>query len=71
MTELPVRRFPWPLMYLGAPFVTFFREVLEMRYLWCIPLQLNSTKLWHTALDVAVRQTLIGLGCLAAPPETS
>jgi len=69
---LPLRRFPWPLIYLGAPFVPFFREILEMRYLWRIPLRLDNRKLValigrepHTALDVAVRQTLVDLGCLA------
>ncbi len=62
---------PGPLLYLDAPFVTFFREALEMRYLWQIPLRLDNTKLValigrepHTALDVAVRQTLEDLGCV-------
>jgi nucleoside-diphosphate-sugar epimerase len=54
-----------------APFVETFREMLEMRYLWREPLQLDSSKLVaflgsepHTPLDVALRETLSGLGCL-------
>ena len=32
-------------MFLGAPFVTFMREALEMRYLWQKPLRLDNSKL--------------------------
>jgi nucleoside-diphosphate-sugar epimerase len=35
--ELPVRRFPWPIVRLASPFVPLFRELLEMRYLWTTP----------------------------------
>lgn len=74
--DLPIRRFPWALIYAGAPFVTFFREVIEMRYLWRIPLRLDNAKLVsligaepHTPLDAALRRTLMELGCLPdAPP---
>jgi nucleoside-diphosphate-sugar epimerase len=69
--RLPIRRFPWPVLYLAAPVVTLFREMLEMRYLWREPLQLGNAKLVaalgeepHTPLDVAVRRSLEGLGCL-------
>jgi nucleoside-diphosphate-sugar epimerase len=71
--RLPIRRFPWPALYLLAPFVTLFREMLEMRYLWRAPLRLDNGKLLaflgeepHTPLDTAVRASLEGLGCLGA-----
>ena len=66
----PIRRFPWFLIYLLAPFVVTFREMLEMRYLWQTSLQLDNRKLLaflgeepHTELDSALRATLVGLGC--------
>ena len=43
--QLPIRKLPWIVFYLGAPFVTFLREALEMRYLWRTPLRLDNTKL--------------------------
>ena len=64
-------RFPWPLVLAASPFVPTFREMLEMRYLWRAPLRLDNRRLVgvlgaepHTPLDVAVRKTLAGLGCL-------
>jgi nucleoside-diphosphate-sugar epimerase len=69
--ELPQRPFPWPLLTLAAPFVTFIREMQEMRYLWREPLRLDNAKLVrtlgeepHTPLDQAVARTLEGMGCL-------
>jgi len=69
--NLPVRAFPWPLVTLLSPFVTLFREMREMRYLWREPLRLSNDRLLgvltnevHTPLDQAVRTTLTGLGCL-------
>ena len=66
---LPVRRFPWALLTLLAPFKTLFREMREMRYLWRVPLRLDNTRLTtllgaepHTPLELAVRQALAGLG---------
>jgi len=63
----------WPAIYLAAPFVTFCHEMLEMRYLWQTELRLDNNKLKlflgeepRTPLTDAVRQTLIGLGCLGA-----
>ena len=57
----------------GNVIVETFREMLEMRYLWREPLQLDNRKLVaflggepHTPLDTALRETLSGLGCLAA-----
>lgn len=54
-----------------SPFVTVFREMLELRYLWQRPVRLDNVKLIaflgaepHTPIDEAVRTTLVGLGCL-------
>jgi nucleoside-diphosphate-sugar epimerase len=65
-----IRRFPWFAIYLAAPFVETFREMIEMRYLWRHPLRLDNEKLVtflgeepHTPLDQALRETLSGLGC--------
>ena len=72
LPRLRVRRFPWPLLVATSPFVTFLREMMEMRYLWREPLRLDNARLVaalgaepHTPLDEAVRRTLVGLGCLA------
>ncbi|MFZ5893611.1 MAG: NAD-dependent epimerase/dehydratase family protein [Myxococcota bacterium] len=69
----PIRRFPWFAIYLLAPFIETFREMLEMRYLWSRSLLLDNKKLVtflgeepHTELDQALRTTLSGLGCLAS-----
>ena len=63
--KLPVRQFPWWLATLASPFVTLFRELLEMRYLWQQPLQLDNRKLVallgaepHTELKQAIGDTL-------------
>jgi nucleoside-diphosphate-sugar epimerase len=73
-----VRRFPWALLMLAAPFVTFIREMREMRYLWRQPIRMDNAKLVatlgaepHTPLDDAVRSSLIGLGCLSGPPAAA
>jgi nucleoside-diphosphate-sugar epimerase len=74
--DLPIRPMPWWLFYVAAPFVTFMREALEMRYLWKETLQLDNAKLRrligeepHTKLDRAVRETLQALGCLDPDEE--
>jgi nucleoside-diphosphate-sugar epimerase len=66
-----IRRFPWFAAYAASPFVTVFREMLELRYLWQRPVQLDNTKLVaflgaepRTPIDTAVRTTLVGLGSL-------
>ena len=71
--EPAVTAFPWWFTVLAAPFVTTFREMLEMRYLWRVPLHLDNARLEtvigtepHTPLDQAVETTLMGLGCLDA-----
>ncbi|HEY7978387.1 MAG TPA: NAD(P)H-binding protein [Rhizomicrobium sp.] len=70
--KLKMRRFPWPLIVLGSPFVALFRELREMRYLWKVPVHITNARLVsvlgeepHTPLDEAVRTTLEGLGCLS------
>ncbi len=70
--HLPVRRYPWPALLALSPFVTLFREMREMRYLWREPIRLDNARLRgaigaepHTPLEAAVRLTLEGLGCLA------
>ena len=69
--RLPIRSFPYALIYALAPFVETFREMIEMRYLWIKPIGLDNTKLVrflgaepHTPLDVAMRATLADMGCL-------
>lgn len=76
--RVKVRKFPWWAMTLAAPFVTLAYELREMRYLWAEPLRLDNAKLVaflgaepQTPLDEAVRTTLDGLGCIAAPAETA
>jgi nucleoside-diphosphate-sugar epimerase len=61
--------FPWFAVYLLAPFVETFREMIEMRYLWSSALALDNAKLSaflgeepHTPLDEALRTTLRELG---------
>ena len=70
-SPLPIGPAPWPLLYLGAPFVTFFRELLEMRYLWQQDVQLDNHKLTgligaepHTPIELALWHVLADLGCL-------
>jgi nucleoside-diphosphate-sugar epimerase len=67
--------FPWFAAYLLAPFNETFREMIEMRWLWKQPLELVNDKLVaflgeepHTPLDVALGETLRGLGCLRDEP---
>lgn len=70
--KIRVRRTPWGLMRLLSPFVPVFRELREMRYLWNVPVRMDNERLRttlgaepHTPIDVAVRATLAGLGCLS------
>jgi len=70
-TAPKTRQFPWWLIRLASPFVTTMRELLEMRYLWRVPLRMDNARLVavlgeesHTPLDEAVEATLVGLGCL-------
>lgn len=69
--QLPMRTFPWWLTSLASPFVTMFREVREMHYLWLQPLRLSNRKLINllgneprTELNQAIETTLKGLHCM-------
>ncbi len=71
-----IKPFPWWAIKLASPFVNPCHEMLEMRYLWQIPLQLDNTKLraligaeTHTPLDDAVAATL-GHRARAIGPES-
>jgi nucleoside-diphosphate-sugar epimerase len=70
--KLALRRFPWWLVTIASPFVETFGEMLEMTYLWRMPVRLDNRRLLaflgeepHTPTIDAVRATLQGLGCLA------
>jgi nucleoside-diphosphate-sugar epimerase len=78
LARLPIKAFPWRLLMLLAPFVPVLREMREMRYLWRVPLRLDNARLRrlvgeepHTPLDEAVRESLVGLGCLPTTPGGS
>jgi nucleoside-diphosphate-sugar epimerase len=67
-----LRAFPWWLVTLASPFVATFRELREMRYLWCQPVRMSNGHLVavlghepHTPLDEAIEATLEGMGCFA------
>ncbi|MBC8792004.1 MAG: hypothetical protein C6Y20_10380 [Tagaea sp. CACIAM 22H2] len=60
-----IRSFPWFIVWLGAPFMPFLRETLEMTWLWRKSLALDNSRLLsfigrepHTALDDAVKAAL-------------
>jgi nucleoside-diphosphate-sugar epimerase len=60
-----IKPFPWWAVKLGSPFVNAFHEMLEMRYLWQVSLQLDNSKLRaligaeaHTPLEEALAATL-------------
>ncbi|HEX3397828.1 MAG TPA: NAD-dependent epimerase/dehydratase family protein [Steroidobacteraceae bacterium] len=67
-----IKPFPWWAVKLSSPFVNVCREMLEMRYLWQVPLELHNEKLHaligpesHTPIEVALAATLrdnIGAG---------
>lgn len=66
-----LRRFPWWLLRLAAPFVPTLREMMEMRYLWRVPVRMSNARLARvlgreplTPLQTAVETTLARLGCL-------
>jgi nucleoside-diphosphate-sugar epimerase len=70
-TQPKLRAFPWWLVTMASPFVTTFRELREMRYLWKAPIRMSNAHLIatlgsepHTLLDEAVQATLEGMGCL-------
>ncbi|QWT22195.1 NAD-dependent epimerase/dehydratase family protein [Bacillus sp. NP157] len=66
-----ITAFPWWMMRLATPFNETLRELMEVRYLWQRPVQLDNATLVaalgsepHTAWDDAVERTLEGMGCL-------
>jgi nucleoside-diphosphate-sugar epimerase len=68
----PATKLPPPRPPLASPFVTTFREMREMRYLWRTHISMDNPRLIavlgkepHTPLDEAVEATLIGLGSIA------
>jgi nucleoside-diphosphate-sugar epimerase len=70
--EPRVAAFPWWLLKVASPFVVTFRELLEMRYLWRTPVQMDNARLIevlgrepHTPLDEAVEAALVGMGCIS------
>jgi nucleoside-diphosphate-sugar epimerase len=72
--DVKVRPAPWMLFRLVSPFVGFLRELMEMRYLWRVPVRLDNTKLIallgeepHSQLDDALRAVLMALGCIPDP----
>jgi nucleoside-diphosphate-sugar epimerase len=67
--QLPIRRFPWSIVQLAAPFNETLRELAEVRPLWTKPLRLTNAKLIsflgsepRTPLNIAISETLKGLG---------
>ena len=71
-----IRPFAWWLIRAMAPFVPTCRELLEMRYLWRQEVRMDNRKLVallgrepHTPLAEAIDATLVGMGCVTAPPS--
>jgi nucleoside-diphosphate-sugar epimerase len=69
--DITVRSLPWLVIRLLSPFVPLFAELAEMRYLWAVAVHMGNARLRdflggepHTPLEVAVRETLTGIGCL-------
>jgi nucleoside-diphosphate-sugar epimerase len=67
MSLRAIKAFPWWLVKMGAPILNVFREMLEMRYLWQVPLELDNAKLRtylgsepHTPIEQALAATLSG-----------
>lgn len=63
--------FPWPVFTLLSPFQQTLKEMMEMRYLWRTEVKMSNQALVdflgeepRTPLDVAVRSSLAGLGCI-------
>jgi nucleoside-diphosphate-sugar epimerase len=75
--DLPQRRFPWWLMRLAAPFGGFPREAAEIAPFWRHPMRFDNSRLValigpepRTELDLAVRRTLVYMGCLESGGPT-
>jgi len=70
-SHIALRRFPWWLTAVLAPFMETLRELRKMRYLWKETIQLDDAKLVaflgeqpYTPIDKALHATLAGLGCM-------
>ena len=70
-SHIALRRFPWWLTAVLAPFMETLRELRKMRYLWEETIQLDDAKLVaflgeqpYTPIDKALHATLAGLGCM-------
>lgn len=75
--EVPERAFPWWLMRLLAPFGGFPQAVRDVEPYWRHPMRLDNGRLLdllgtepHTPIEVAIRATLEGLGCLPPGPDS-
>ena len=73
--DVPVRRFPWWLMRLLAPFGGFPRELADIADSWRYPLRFDNARLEaligpepRTDLTEAVRASLRDMGCLDPAP---
>jgi len=62
---------PWWALRIASPFSTTLHELMELAYLWNRPVRLVNEKLRaqlgvepHTPLELAVRTTLVAMGCL-------
>ena len=71
ISSAPIKSMPWMIIKLASPFVTMFRELLEMRYLWNEDVQLDNLKLVrflgdepHTPTKQALTRTLRSFNCL-------
>jgi nucleoside-diphosphate-sugar epimerase len=74
--DAKVRKLPWRLLPLVAPFNPTMREMIEMEGFWRMPVRLDNASLEaeigaepHTPLAQALRTTLAAIGCLE--PETN
>jgi nucleoside-diphosphate-sugar epimerase len=75
ISDRTIKSFPWWAIKLGAPLVDVCREMLEMRYLWQVPIQLDNSKLRaligaepHTPIGTALGATFGSTGI--APDQT-
>lgn len=71
ISNTPIKSMPWIIIKLASPFVTMFRELLEMRYLWNKDVQLDNSKILnflgkepHTPTREALTRTLQSFNCL-------
>lgn len=76
--HVKMKRVPWWLFRICAPFVPLFKEILEMRYLWQKEVRMSNEKLVaflgdepRTPIDAAVFATLKDLDCLEPHPAGS